>query len=518
MYKLFIADDEAIIREGLRILLDWESLGFSVAGEAANGESAYNFMIQHNPELVLLDIRMPKMDGLSVICQAREHGFTGNVIILSSYSDFKYAQEACRYGVKYYLTKPVDEAELEDIIRQISSQLDTNLLTLRTAGHYRKCAHDTIIADILTGSADFSMLDFSELHLDADMYQVAIYEKYSVKKDAPDYRFSDLICIRNQDNHSFDSICVQSHEVILLKGGYAIQKFDEFIQRYQRELKPQKNSPLDSFFIAYGRCVHSLMEVSDSYQEAKALLSHRFYCEENQHTISYLYLPDLHDCKPIVSAKLINEYASRLSDALCAFNRSLTAEILLELRQKLYGAADPIDSVKLFLADLFLQIKEQIGRQYSNIQIPFSGYADLIHTICEKHYLYEIIRFFTEQFESIMRAIGKPDGHSTLDDIFHYINHNYERGLTLESIAPLFGYNSSYLGKIFYKKAGENFNSYLDHVRIQHAKELLLHDDIKVYEVAEKVGYRNVDYFHIKFKKYVEQTPAEFRRSNRVTG
>lgn len=517
MYKLFIADDEAIIREGLRILLDWESLGFSVAGEASNGEAAYNFMVQHNPELVLLDIRMPKMDGLNVICQAKKNGFTGNVIILSSYSDFNYAKEACRCGVKYYLTKPIDEAELENAVRQISSQLDLNRISLRTAGHYRKCAHDTIIADILTGTADFSMLNFSELHLDADVYQVAIYEKYSSQKDAANYRFSDLIRIKNQDNHSFDSISMQSHEVILLKGEYAIQKFQEFIQRYYQELRPQKNSPLDSLFIAYGHCVSSLAEVSVSYREAETLLAHRFFCEENQHTISYLHLPDLHNCRPIVSAELINEYAVRISDALCAFNRSLTAEILLNLQQKLYGAADPIDSVKLFLVDLFLQIKEQISHQYSNTPIPFPGYAGLIHTIREKRYLYEIIRFFTEQFENIMRAIGNSDRRSTLDDVFHYIDHNYERGLTLENIAPLFGYNSSYLGKIFYKKAGESFNSYLDHVRIRHAKELLLHDDIKVYEIAEKVGYRNVDYFHIKFKKYVEQTPAEFRRLNRAT-
>ena len=74
-----------------------------------------------------------------------------------------------------------------------------------------------------------------------------------------------------------------------------------------------------------------------------------------------------------------------------------------------------------------------------------------------------------------------------IDDILYYIEHNYARNLTLEAIAPLFGYNSSYLGKIFSKKVGENFNSYLDHVRIEHSKELLLGKDMKVYEIAEKV-------------------------------
>nr|MCR4946094.1 helix-turn-helix domain-containing protein [Lachnospiraceae bacterium] len=103
---------------------------------------------------------------------------------------------------------------------------------------------------------------------------------------------------------------------------------------------------------------------------------------------------------------------------------------------------------------------------------------------------------------------------SVMDDILNYIEHNYASNITLENIAPLFGYNASYLGKIFSKKVGENFNSYLDKVRIRKAKEFLLNEDIKVYAVAERVGYKNVDYFHVKFKKQMGMTPAEFRKKN----
>lgn len=81
------------------------------------------------------------------------------------------------------------------------------------------------------------------------------------------------------------------------------------------------------------------------------------------------------------------------------------------------------------------------------------------------------------------------------------------------SIAPLFGYNCSYLGKVFTRKIGENFNSYLDRIRIQKAKELLASNHYKVYEISEKVGYSNADYFHKKFKKYTNTTPAKYRES-----
>ena len=87
--------------------------------------------------------------------------------------------------------------------------------------------------------------------------------------------------------------------------------------------------------------------------------------------------------------------------------------------------------------------------------------------------------------------------------------------IKLENIAPLFGYNSSYLGKIFSRKVGVGFNVFVDQVRIEQSKNLLTESDMKVYEIAEKVGYRNVDYFHTKFKKYVNMSPAEYRKQQR---
>lgn len=100
-----------------------------------------------------------------------------------------------------------------------------------------------------------------------------------------------------------------------------------------------------------------------------------------------------------------------------------------------------------------------------------------------------------------------------MDEVLYYIHHNYKENLKLENIAPLFGYSSSYLGKVFSKKLGINFNSYVDQVRIDEAKKLLSQEALKVYEIAEQVGYSNVDYFHKKFKKYEGTSPAEYRKN-----
>ena len=124
MNTVFIADDELIIRQGIKCIIDWEQLGFEIIGEASNGEDALNFILSKKPDLVLMDIRMPKMLGLEVVENARKRGFNGKVIILSGYTDFKYAQAAIKNGVDYYLTKPIDEDELYETVSAISSQIN----------------------------------------------------------------------------------------------------------------------------------------------------------------------------------------------------------------------------------------------------------------------------------------------------------------------------------------------------------------------------------------------------------
>ena len=124
MYTYFIADDETKIRQGLRQLIDWEELGFYCVGEASNGEEALAAILEKKPDVTLLDIRMPRLSGLEVARLARERNYEGSILILSGYSDFKYAQEAMRYDVKYYITKPVDEDELTAHLNKVREELE----------------------------------------------------------------------------------------------------------------------------------------------------------------------------------------------------------------------------------------------------------------------------------------------------------------------------------------------------------------------------------------------------------
>lgn len=196
----------------------------------------------------------------------------------------------------------------------------------------------------------------------------------------------------------------------------------------------------------------------------------------------------------------------------CPTTNCRISETLDRLKRELYVSNDGTSNIKYFLADIFLQIKQDISHTYGDLELPFSHNAAILELIESKHYLYEILLYFTEQFDTIIRGIGGNASESIFDDILDYISRNYSEPLKLETIAPLFGYNSSYLGKLFTQRTGISFNSYLDQLRVHKATELLDQTDMKVYEIAARVGYKNVDYFHQKFRKIMDISPAEYRK------
>ena len=182
MYKILVADDEAIIREGIKCLFDYESIGFTICGESSNGDETYEKIMNLQPDVVLLDIRMPGMSGLEVAKRARENGFTGKIIIISSYTDFKYAQEAIRYGVQNYVTKPIDEEELEKVLVEFKETFDKERVATNTSQHYRQKAHDSIVKDILLGEAELTNVNLSDMNFIADVYRLGTRVCFTSRK------------------------------------------------------------------------------------------------------------------------------------------------------------------------------------------------------------------------------------------------------------------------------------------------------------------------------------------------
>lgn len=509
--KLFIADDEIDVREGIRYLLDWEKLGFYICGEGKNGQDTLEQILKSHPDVVLLDIRMPRLSGLEVVKQAKERGFKGRFIILSGYSDFSYAQEAIRYGVTCYLTKPIDEDELEKAVLEARDSIQSEQETRKKLVQYRDRARESILQDILCNKASYALLDYHDIMLESPVYQVVLYTNYNQESFQTTWDFASILRLANKNHNSLDYIRMENQNVIILKGEFALNRFQELIKHHISQ--PQKGSPLDSLFLTCGRPVYAPEQIHISFEDAKLLMKRRFFCRFNQHVLGCRDLPKAPWDLP---ENTVPEdiYSQRISDYIQSGNRHMLLSVLDELKDHLYHTDTEISLLKHFLADIMIQVKSIITHTYGTMDIPFPSNAAIMSTIEETYYLYEILQFFTIQFEMSMNAIGSPTRESVMDGILQYIRHNYQENLKLGTIAELFGYNSSYLGKVFSKATGKNFNSYIDEVRIENSKKLLLNHDYKVYEISQLVGYTNVDYFHKKFKKYVGMSPAEYRKSH----
>lgn len=326
--NILIADDNRIVLKDLKSMIDWNRLGFSICQTAEDGADALEKILNEKPDIVLLDIRMPKKNGIEVIRESSARGFTGKVILLSEISNSEQKQAAKRCGISFCLSKPVGMDELKAAL-----------------------AHETS----------------------------AIYA----------------------------------------------ERFFHYIQSH---------------------------------------------------------------------------------------NRTMTAHTLEELEAMLRDSDAGLPAARHLLANIYIMIKKKILLLPSRTEIPFLSNAAAIDLLENKSSLNEIIQFLEEQFELWTNSVGCFTGENVMDEILYYIQQNYNQRLSLEILAPLFGYNSSYLGKLFRKTTGIGFNDYLDQVRIGAAKKLLVQENLKNYEIASRVGYRAVDYFHKKFKKYTGTTPAEYRR------
>ena len=232
--KLLIADDEIDVREGIRYLLDWQSLGFVICGEGKNGQDTLEQILKLQPDVVLMDIRMPKLSGLEVVKSSIEQGFSGKFIIISGYSDFAYAKEAIHYGVTNYLTKPIDEDELLHAVTEAKEALEQEQEQLKKLIVYRDKARESILSEIILNQADYLYLDYHDLILESPVYQIVLYTNYNQESFQTAWDFADILRLANKNHNSLDHIVLNRQDVILLKGDFALKRFQELVAHHIR--------------------------------------------------------------------------------------------------------------------------------------------------------------------------------------------------------------------------------------------------------------------------------------------
>lgn len=353
-----------------------------------------------------------------------------------------------------------------------------------------------------------------EMGFERGCYQVVISTGYRGKRLAKGCKLTDILTMNKNENIRINFYEDLGCEIILLMDTNAVSRFESIVKHW-KNMPPQENSVFYDLFFSYGKVVTDPKEIGISYNQARKLMDRQFFCPKGEHIFgtddNALMEESLtHEGLNVEKA---DEYCDLLFSCVQAINHARLTQILDELYSYITYCRTDEEQVKMFLLDMFMLIREKLHAAYSGDRLYEESTRYYMNLIYSKCYLYEIIDTFRDSLEVVMYTIGGPSRDNVLNDILNYIAHNYDRTLKLETLAPLFGYNSAYLGKIFHKGVGVNFTNYVDMVRIERAKELLMRGNDKVYKISELVGYHSVDYFHRKFQKYVGMSPAAFRKN-----
>ncbi|MGD7045780.1 response regulator transcription factor [Jeotgalibacillus proteolyticus] len=483
MRDVLIVDDEPMIREGLKTLIDWEEYGYRVVGLARNGRDGYEKFQQLKPDLIIADIKMPEMDGITLLETLRDESNNIRFILLSGYADFNYARRAISCGAEAYLLKPIDEDELiEKLIEIQSSFIPAVHQPSRSSAWKELFQH---IPDE-NGTEAISIFEQKGIWQGPSRLLVVkpgrYLQQWQQRIDELVHRTESVIVFPIKDLFIF-ILPVSSHAAT-------------FLQELGESLP---------YHVAASAVLHQVQDSLLQWKDIQRVMDSSFYIPEKT------VLQQPFDREDVVTREWHPDvYRNRLFFALEASSSEAAYAILDEVMEEWKARKWPEQTVKKEAASLCNQVMNKLAAVHPRKQ------SLLLKTGLKTTELYEAssMEAMHVSCKSFLTAVldimddGTPD--SVMNKMIDLIRTRYNENLRLETLAGIFNYNSAYLGKLFKSHTGEYFNTYVDKVRTEKAKEML-NKGYKVYEVAEKVGYANVDYFHRKFKKHAGVSPTAFK-------
>ena len=500
--KVLFIDDEPLVRKKLQTIIPWNHYGFSNFFESDNGSDALKLIDLENPELILLDTHLKDMSGMALIHEIKKNDYVCKIIIISKDTYFTDAKLAINYGVTAYLNKPVDPEELsEAVIRAIDEIQRTKLISI----YYEQSAmlsRNNLLSNILLGNMTYvkEMKPIYHIELDSDYYRLISFI-LPEKSNNNNIWEEALTHVRNCLSVTFSET---SLVLIALSPGQ-----EQFILRQLKacqENYPQYTDLLGIISPQTG--AHT--ELSTLYAEIQRIDQNLYYYKEKQNNVLY--------------ADALSKRLSKIEQTdgdLIRFTENVIHHILLlqssELEEDALSLLDflslrrpPRDSTRFILMNYYTQIISALTEYYPQLEFEVPNSKDIASHLSYDRYLCDSIFYLNDQFLKAVAYIRNESRKKPCQRICQYIDRNYSSPLKLNGIAALFGYNSAYLGKLFFREMGVSYNTYLDKIRMQKAAEYLK-KGVPVIQTSEFSGFTNPDYFTKKFKKHMGILPSEYR-------
>lgn len=542
MLKIFLAEDEVIVRETIKRMIPWENLGFELVGEAADGEMALPLLLRQKPDLLITDIKMPFMDGLTLAKVAKKEIPGLKVVILSGYDDFNYAKQAINIGVEDYLLKPITKNALIERLTEIRSRYEHE----KTQKEYYEKFHREMQAYEKNRSRDFfealvsGSMDMMEIYrrseklgLDivAEAYNVLIFtmnceEDFSGQREG--YSEWEAESLELLEEFFSENTSAMLFRCNIFSYGVLIKGQKETIGENTRSCVSEIQRILDrkeqkrQWFVAAGEPVERLSQIQKSYYSASRAFSQRYLYDENilyydemasmekknvtEDDSTYLQKVDVNALNPVILQKF-------LSNGLLEETENFVKDYFYAIGQ------EPLESL--------------VFRNYVTLNVRFSVMSFLKEIGCDTRTLEQedtedVLSESSKSLENaiayaekiISQAIALRDqnsgnkNRSILKTAVDFIDSHYmEEDMSLNKAANAANVSANHFSALFSQNMGQTFIEYLTNLRMNKAKEYLRCTSMRSSEIAGEIGYKDAHYFSYLFKKTQGMTPSDYRKA-----
>ncbi|MBT3319696.1 MAG: response regulator [Clostridia bacterium] len=535
MYKLLIVDDEEEVRHGIVKKIDWERFDFQVVGEAENGREALDIIEDNVPDIIITDINMPLMNGLELAAAVKTDYPMVKMVILTGFDDFKFAQAAIKHDVSDYVLKPVLPKDLNELLGRLKTQLDSEFEDKKDRSkleqHYFESLpilKDNFLTSLIIGNPKSSEIEAKirifDLNISGSSFAAAVInldEKSSgsaaVHEKSGDLMKFAVLNIAQEilGKYSVGAAFFYGNTPVVIAGmdeqdkTVACNRLFSLLEEIRQAV--QKYLSL-TVTIGLGDIYDSVNQMKESYKSASTALEYKLVLGGNK----VIYAGDIEPGK--TSAIVLDEeMEARLVSSIKFGDEETVTSAVNMLFDDLQGAAASIDEYQLYFMEIFTVVSK-LSRTYQ---------LDIMDILPESYNMYMQINNFNTMDEvkgwienvsrELMNRISSKRMSATqklLEKAKDYINSNYgDTQLSIQKLADHLFISSSYLSLIFKKEAQETFLKYLIRVRLGAAKSLLKEPNVKITEVAEKVGYPDVSYFSYFFKKNFGVSPREYKNT-----
>ena len=544
MLKIFLAEDEVVVRETIKRMIPWEELGFELVGEAADGEMALPLLIRQQPDLLITDIKMPFMDGLTLARLAKKEIPGLKVVILSGYDDFNYAKQAIGIGVEDYLLKPITKNALIERLSEIRSRYEHEKTQKeyyekfqREMQAYEKNSSRDFFEALVGGSMDmmevYKRAEKLGLDIVAEAYNVLIFtmncdEDFSGQRDEySSWEAESLELLENFFAGHSSAMLFRSNIFsygVLLKGQReTIEENTRVCVDEIRKILSRQDGRRE-WFLAVGQSVERLSQIQKSYHTASRAFSQRYLYDEN-----ILYYDEMETMEHPGGQAETEDNAYLQKVDVNALNPAILQKFLSNGLQ---------EEAENFVKDYFYAIGQEpmeslVFRNYVILNVRFSVISFIKGLGCDTNEMEsadteEVLAESGKNMESaiayakkmISQAIEIRDqnsgnkNRSILKTAVDFIDSHYmDEEISLNTVANVANVSSNHFSALFSQNMGQTFIEYLTTLRMNKAKELLRCTGMRSSEIAGEIGYKDAHYFSYLFKKTQGMTPSDYRKA-----